>query len=122
MKGKRRQTQTATVRRQKVGDRPQRQLGLARCHVTSTAARRELLAAGRHFSAEACEKIVSFVMGKLSFKTRGSFKLIAVVTLTRMALVFSIILLVLACVKGDFNINANKNIFASEFDRTFALD
>ena len=60
-------------------------------------------------------------MGKLSFKTKGSFKPIAVVTLTRMALAFSIILLVLARVKGDFNITANRH-FAPEFDNTFALD
>lgn len=87
----------------------------------TAARRRELLAAGRHFSAEACEKIVSFVMGKLSFKTRGSSKLV-LVTLTRMALAFSIILLVRA-VKGDFSVTANrKRHLAPEFENTFALD
>lgn len=63
-------------------------------------------------------------MGKLSFKTRGSFNLIAVI-LTRMALALSIILLILACVKAKYNCSIQLLIekhFAPEFDNTFALD
>lgn len=53
--------------------------------------RRELLAAGRQFSAEPCGKVNSFFCdGETSFKTRENVKLIAVATLTRMALAFSI--------------------------------
>lgn len=54
------QLQSASRR---VRDRPHRQLGLAGCQVTypTAANRRELLAAGRHFSAEACEKIKSLL-------------------------------------------------------------
>lgn len=56
---------------------------------------------------------VSFLLGKLSSKTKGSFKLVAVVTLMRMALAFSNILLVLACVKGGLNITANRKILCT---------
>lgn len=86
------ETDTVTVKRQKVSDTHQRQLGLTRCQVTSPMAvrSRELLAAGRQFSAEACGKINSFFCDReTSFKTRENFKLIAVATLTRMALAFS---------------------------------